>query len=48
MLRIKMSLIALIGTLALGACGVQGVSQYQNALHMGCTPAPTGGVVCAG
>ena len=38
MFRIKMSLIALIGTPALGACGVQGVSQYQTALHLGGTP----------
>ncbi|MHA1537345.1 MAG: hypothetical protein ACTSUD_07300 [Alphaproteobacteria bacterium] len=46
MYRIKMSLIALLATLALGACSVQGVSQYQNALHMGCTPSSGGGVSC--
>ena len=46
--RIRLALIAMISALTLGACGVQGVSEYQNALHMGCTPSPAGGVVCSG
>lgn len=48
MSRMGLSLIALLGALALGACSVQGVSRYQNATNMGCTPSPVGGVNCSG
>lgn len=32
----------------LAGCGVHGVDQYQGALHLGCKPLPSGGVVCVG
>lgn len=48
MFRMKLCLIALLGAMTLGACTIQGVSEYQNGLHMGCTPSPAGGVICSG
>jgi hypothetical protein len=41
--------IATLSAATLAACGsVEGVDEYQGALHLGCTPLPSGGLVCAG
>jgi predicted small secreted protein len=46
----KISLIAaaMVAAILLAACsGVQGVDDYQGALHKGCTPV-SGGIFCPG
>ncbi|HUT51206.1 MAG TPA: hypothetical protein VM325_17895 [Alphaproteobacteria bacterium] len=35
-------------TLLAGCNSVEGVDEYQGALHLGCRPLPGGGVICAG
>jgi hypothetical protein len=41
--------ISMISGSLLAACGsVEGVDEYQGALHLGCKPLPSGGVICAG
>jgi hypothetical protein len=34
------------GAMAVSACSVEGVSDYQRAMNMGCTPTAQGGLVC--
>lgn len=41
-------LAILFGTLAVSACNVEGVHDYQRAMNLGCTPTPQGGIVCGG
>ena len=36
------------GALLGGCSSVEGVDEYQGALHLGCKPLPTGGLVCSG
>jgi len=52
MLRIKKclrtGLLAIFSAVALAACSVSGVSDYQRAMDMGCRPVPSGGVICSG
>jgi hypothetical protein len=41
--------ISTVSASLLAACGsVEGVDDYQGALHLGCKPLPSGGLICAG
>jgi hypothetical protein len=41
--------ITMASATMLAGCGsVEGVDEYQGALHLGCKPLPEGGVICAG
>lgn len=47
--KITFIVIAFASATFLAGCNsVEGVDEYQGALHLGCKPLPSGGLICAG